>query len=142
MTLALTMGMTIGLKQTMKMMAGELTGVLIIASTAVIGGGTLISKYPFEYNSANLRCIETLKNKYECKVGYSGHERSGFLISCVAAAMGATSIERHITLDRTIYGSDQAASLEPEGFKKMVDMVKMVVSSLGDGIKDLSLIHI
>ena len=95
-----------------------------------------ISKYPFEYESANLKCIETLRNKYECNVGYSGHEKSGFLICCAAVALGATSIERHITLDRTMYGSDQAASLEPEGFKKMIDLVNKVSVSLGDGIKD------
>jgi len=95
-----------------------------------------ISKYPFEYEVANLRCIETLRKKYNCKVGYSGHERSGYLICCAAVALGVNSIERHITLDRTMYGSDQAASLEPEGFKKMVDLVHKVKSSLGDGVKD------
>ena len=95
-----------------------------------------ISKYPFEYEFANLKCIETLRQKYNCKVGYSGHERSGYLICCAAVALGATSIERHITLDRTMYGSDQAASLEPEGFKKMVDLVNIVKSTLGDGIKN------
>jgi N-acetylneuraminate synthase len=73
------------------------------------------SSYPMKPNEANLLCIKTLKEKFNCNVGYSGHESSGYYISLAAAVLGATSIERHITMARDMYGSDQAASLEPMG---------------------------
>ncbi len=95
------------------------------------------SVYPMKDQDANLRVIETLRDRYDCKVGYSGHE-VGIQISLAAAAMGASSIERHITLDRTMYGSDQAASLEPGGLMKMVRDIRIIESCLGDGVKKVS----
>ena len=74
-----------------------------------------VSTYPAQDNSLNLKAIQTLSHKFNCNVGYSGHE-TGVVTSVAAVAMGATSIERHITLDRTMYGSDQSASLEIRGF--------------------------
>ena len=93
-----------------------------------------VSTYPMKASDANLKTILTLKEKFNCNVGYSGHE-SGLTISYAAVALGATSIERHITLDRTMYGSDQAASLAPPGIKKLVPEIKKVEKSLGDGVK-------
>ena len=70
------------------------------------------SAYPMTENEANLKCIQTLKERYNCNVGYSGHESTLLKVCLTAVALGATSIERHITLDRSMYGSDQAASIE------------------------------
>ncbi|MFM7962399.1 MAG: N-acetylneuraminate synthase family protein, partial [Actinomycetota bacterium] len=84
-----------------------------------------VSTYPMKDEDANLRVIETLRNRYGCDVGYSGHE-SGTSISIAAVAIGATSIERHITLGRTMYGSDQAASLEPVGLRHLVGAIRKV----------------
>lgn len=95
------------------------------------------STYPMENKDANLKLIEELKNKYKCKVGYSGHE-NGILVSVCAVALGATSIERHITLDKKMYGSDQKASIEPEELKMMVKNIEEVEEILGDGKKILS----
>ena len=93
------------------------------------------SQYPMPDEKANLRCIKTLSNYFNnCKVGYSGHE-VGIITSVAAVALGATSIERHITLDRASYGSDQAASLEPQGLNKMVEYIRVVEKTIGDGIK-------
>jgi len=92
------------------------------------------STYPMKNDDANLNVIKTLQNKYDCKVGYSGHE-IGLQISVSAVALGATSIERHITLDRTMYGSDQAASLEPSGLIKLVRDIRVVEGALGTGKK-------
>lgn len=92
------------------------------------------SSYPMENEEANLRCIITLRNKFGCKVGYSGHER-GLQISLAAVALGATSLERHITLDRAMYGSDQAASVEPHGLELLVRDVRIIEAALGDGVK-------
>ena len=93
------------------------------------------SSYPMKIEEANLKCIETLKKEFNCKVGYSGHESTGYIICVTAAVLGASSIERHISLDRTMYGSDQAASLEPLGLERMVRDVSRVESILGDGVK-------
>jgi len=93
------------------------------------------SAYPMPLEEANLKMIQTLKTKFKCNVGYSGHESSSYLICVTAVALGATSIERHITLDRTMYGSDQAASLEPEGLIRMVRDVRMLDKIQGDGKK-------
>jgi len=93
------------------------------------------SSYPMKIEEANLRCIETLRDEFNCDVGYSGHEALGYLICVCAAMFGATSIERHITLDRTMYGSDQAASLEPQGLDRLVRDVRRIDVILGDGIK-------
>jgi N-acetylneuraminate synthase len=93
------------------------------------------SSYPMKIEEANLMCIPMLKKEFDCNVGYSGHEVSAYRVSLIAASLGATSIERHITLDRTMYGSDQAASLEPPGLKRMINDVRSVDSVLGDGEK-------
>jgi len=92
------------------------------------------STYPMNPKDANLRVIKTLREEFNCDVGYSGHE-SGLVISSAAVALGATSLERHITLDRTIYGSDQAVSLEPSGIMKLVKYVRAIQVGMGDGIK-------
>ena len=93
------------------------------------------SAYPMNPAEANLKLISVLKNKFKCKVGYSGHETSSYLICVTAALLGATSIERHITLDRTMYGSDQAASLEPGGLFRLVRDLREIEKILGDGKK-------
>lgn len=93
------------------------------------------STYPMKIEEANLRCIMTLRTAFNCDVGYSGHESIGYLICVVAAALGATSIERHITLDRSMYGSDQAASLEPVGLQRLVSDIRGIDIIFGDGIK-------
>ena len=84
---------------------------------------------------ANLNLIPTLRKKFECDVGYSGHETSSYLLPIVAVTLGATSIERHITLDRAMYGSDQAASLEKAGLIRMVRDIREIDKVLGDGKK-------
>ena len=93
------------------------------------------SSYPMNPNEANLSCIRTLKEKFNCNVGYSGHESSGYFISLTAAVLGATSIERHITLARDMYGSDQAASLEPIGLERLVRDIRALNFIIGDGVK-------
>tara|TARA_A100001011_G_C14291975_1_gene836617 strand:+ start:598 stop:1446 length:849 start_codon:yes stop_codon:yes gene_type:complete len=85
-----------------------------------------ISKYPFDDKKANLNLINTLKDKFKCNVGYSGHERGGLAISYAAAALGISSLERHFTLNRTMYGSDQAASIEPKIFKELIGGVRKI----------------
>ena len=97
-----------------------------------------VSAYPFDDGLANLNLIQAMKKKYNCKVGYSGHEKGGLAISVAAVALGATSIERHITLDRTLYGSDQAASLTQEGFKNLVKAIRKVERAIkGDSTKKI-----
>lgn len=93
------------------------------------------SSYPMNPDEANLLCIQTLKNEFNCNVGYSGHESGSYLIAVSAVLLGATSIERHITLDRTMYGSDHAASLEREGLYRMVRDIRQLDLILGDGVK-------
>lgn len=89
-----------------------------------------VSSYPCSPEDANLNVIESLKNKFKCKVGYSGHE-NGIVISLAAFTKGISSLERHITLDRTMYGSDQAASLEIRGMRELVSGIKKIKLSLG-----------
>lgn len=96
-----------------------------------------VSKYPFEDHHANLNVIKFLKKRYKCNVGYSGHEKSGQLISWSAVALGASSIERHITLDRTMYGSDQSASLEEVGCKKLIKGIRVIENSFGEKQKTI-----
>ena len=84
---------------------------------------------------ANLNCIKTLKNEFQCDVGYSGHESVGYLVCITAVVLGATSIERHITLDRSMYGSDQSASLEPSGLQRLVRDIRGLDIIMGDGKK-------
>jgi len=93
------------------------------------------SSYPMKPEEANLKCIQTLKEKFQCNVGYSGHESMGYLICVSAVLLGASSIERHITLDRSMYGSDQSASLEPQGLERLVRDIRGIDKILGDGIK-------
>jgi len=93
-----------------------------------------ISTYPSEDEECNILAIKTLRERYDCEVGYSGHER-GILPSVLAVAFGATALERHITLDRTMYGSDQSASLEKRGLELLARDVRRVAKVLGDGQK-------
>jgi len=95
------------------------------------------SSYPMKIEEANLKVIQTLKKKFKCDVGYSGHESAASLICVAAVLQGATSIERHITLDRTMYGSDQAASLEKLGLLRLIKEIRAVDVILGDGKKKI-----
>jgi len=95
------------------------------------------SSYPMKIEEANLKVIQTLKKKFKCDVGYSGHESAASLICVAAVLQGATSIERHITLDRTMYGSDQAASLEKQGLLRLIKEIRAVDVILGDGKKKI-----
>jgi N-acetylneuraminate synthase len=92
------------------------------------------STYPAYYEELNLNAIKTLRERYGVPVGYSGHE-SGLPSSVAAVAMGACIVERHITTDRAMWGSDQAASLEPNGITKLVSYIRVVERSMGDGVK-------
>lgn len=92
------------------------------------------STYPCEPQELNLRMIDTLRSLFPCPIGYSGHE-VGLVASAVAVAMGACMVERHITLDRALWGSDQAASVEPGGFERLVKYIRVTEQALGDGVK-------
>ena len=93
------------------------------------------STYPLDPAEANLRMIHTLKERFGVPVGYSGHE-TGLQISLAAVGLGAVALERHITLDRAMWGTDHGASLEPTGLTRLVrDDVRVIESALGDGIK-------
>ena len=91
--------------------------------------------YPMPVEEGNLKLIPTLQKKFRCKVGYSGHEVGATDVCIPAVMLGATTIERHITLDRTWYGNDQAASLEPDGIFRLVRDVRLIEKILGDGKK-------
>lgn len=91
-----------------------------------------VSTYPMDDEDANLNCIKTLRDRYKCNIGYSGHE-VGLAVSYAAVALGISSLERHITLDRAMYGSDQAASLEPLGLRMLVGAVRKIEKAMGDG---------
>ncbi|KRB37674.1 UNVERIFIED_CONTAM: N-acetylneuraminate synthase family protein [Microbacterium sp. SLM126] len=112
----------------------------IDAAIGVLGTEHLLlmhatSTYPMEPAEANLRMIPALRDRYPgVPVGYSGHER-GLQISLAAIALGAVAIERHITLDRTMWGSDHAASLEPTGLQHLVRDIRVIEEALGDGVK-------
>ena len=92
------------------------------------------STYPAPNDELNLNCIKTLKDKYKCEVGYSGHE-FGLTTTIASVCLGATIIERHITLDRTMWGTDQMCSVEPQGLIKLVRGIKELNKALGDGKK-------
>ena len=94
------------------------------------------SSYPTEDFNSNLSCIKTLRKRFDCNVGYSGHEK-GIQITLAAVALGVTSIERHITLDRYMYGSDQFASVTPMDLIKLCKLVRVIESAIGDGKKTL-----
>jgi N-acetylneuraminate synthase len=92
------------------------------------------STYPAPVEELNLRAIQTLADRYRVPVGYSGHE-VGLSTSVAAVALGACLVERHITLDRAMWGSDQAASVEPHGMTRLVRDIRTVESALSDGVK-------
>jgi N-acetylneuraminate synthase len=105
----------------------------------VLGKDNLIvmhatSTYPANYDELNLKAIPTIRDRYGVPVGYSGHE-TGIPSSVAAAVLGACMIERHITMDRAMWGSDQAASLEPNGISRLVRDIRLCEQSMGDGIK-------
>ncbi|MBA4419963.1 MAG: N-acetylneuraminate synthase [Anaerolinea sp.] len=111
----------------------------IKAATQVTGFNNLMlthttSTYPCEPEELNLKAIQMLKETFPVPVGYSGHE-VGLIPSAVAVALGACLIERHITMDRALWGSDQAASVEPGGVEKLVKYIRVTEKSLGDGVK-------
>ena len=93
-----------------------------------------VSTYPMKDKHANLKMINTLREKFQCDIGYSGHE-VGLAISNGAAALGITSLERHITINRSMYGSDQSASIEPSAFRNLVGSVRKIELAMGDGKK-------
>ena len=93
-----------------------------------------VSTYPMKDEDANLNMIKTLRKKFRCDVGYSGHE-VGLAVSYAAAALDITSLDRHITLDRAMYGSDQSASVEPAGLKQLIGAVRKIEKAMGDGEK-------
>lgn len=94
------------------------------------------SAYPCAPEELNLRMIPTLMDMFPCPVGYSGHE-VGLVPSVVAVSLGACLVERHITLDRAMWGSDQAASVEPHGFSRLVNYIRVTEKALGDGVKQV-----
>lgn len=105
----------------------------------ILGMGDLVllhctSTYPSRPEELNLRMIGTLKREFRCPVGYSGHE-VGLQTSLAAVALGASVVERHITLNRALWGSDQAASVEPHGFRRLVRDIRVIESAMGDGTK-------
>lgn len=95
-----------------------------------------VSTYPAQYDELNLRCIATLAERYGVPVGYSGHE-TGIPSSVAAVALGASCVERHITVDRALWGSDQAASLEPNGIGRLVRDIRLVEQAMGNGVKQV-----
>lgn len=97
-----------------------------------------ISAYPFDNERANLNMIDVLRKRYDCEVGYSGHEKGGKLVSLAAITLGCRSLERHLTLDRTMYGSDQAASITPEGLKSLISDIRILEKALsGSEVKEI-----
>jgi N-acetylneuraminate synthase len=96
------------------------------------------STYPLKETDANLRCIPLLRERYQCDVGYSGHETTLIKVCVAAVTLGATSLERHITLDRAMYGSDQAASVSTHVLDDFVDSVRAIEGILGTGVKDVT----
>jgi N-acetylneuraminate synthase len=92
------------------------------------------STYPSQYNELNLRAIPAMRERYQVPVGYSGHE-TGIPSSVAAVVLGACVVERHITLDRAMWGSDQAASLEPNGINRLLRDIRLVEAAMGDGVK-------
>ena len=96
-----------------------------------------ISEYPAPEHTLNLKSIDVLRTRYDCPVGYSGHEVT-MVPGVLAAMMGAVAVERHITLDRAMYGSDQAASLEKRGLELLVSYIRTIPSVYGDGVRRIS----
>jgi N-acetylneuraminate synthase len=96
-----------------------------------------VAEYPTKDGALNLRGIDALRQRYQCPVGYSGHEAT-MIPSVIAAMLGAVAIERHVTLDRAMYGSDQAASLESRGLEMMVGYIRTIPIVMGDGTKQIT----
>jgi N-acetylneuraminate synthase len=108
-------------------------------AVAALGSSNLLiahstSNYPCPLGELNLRMIETLRARFTCPVGYSGHE-VGLVTTTAAVCLGACMVERHLTLDRAMWGTDQAASVEPQGFARLVKYIRDIEASLGDGVK-------
>ena len=123
------------------MSTGMSTEAEVDHAVEVLGTDDLIlmhtnSTYPTKLNELNLKCIQTLKERYDVPVGYSGHE-PGLATTVASIVLGACIIERHITMDRASWGSDQAASVEPFGMQRLVRDIRCVETALGDGIKRL-----
>ena len=109
------------------------------AAVGILGVENLVilhctSTYPAKPEELNLRVIQTLQQAFECPIGYSGHE-VGLQAALAAVVLGAAMVERHITLDRAMWGSDQAASVEPHGFKRLVRDIRVIEVAMGDGVK-------
>src|SRR5689334_4439318 len=129
-------------KRPMIVSVGISTMAQVDHAVEVLGTNDLIllhttSAYPAKIADLNLRMIPVLRARYGVPVGYSGHE-VGLATSYAAVALGAAMVERHITLDRAMWGSDQAASVEPQGLMKLVRDVRTIELSLGDGVKRVS----
>lgn len=101
-----------------------------------------VSAYPFEDKLANLNLISVLRKRYNCKVGYSGHEKGGLAISYAAIALGATSLERHFTLDRMMYGSDQIASITPKAFRELIGGIKNIEQAISAEVTEKTILEI
>lgn len=113
----------------------------IDAAVEILGTDNLLichttSSYPCPPEELNLKMIQNLRDRFDCPIGYSGHE-VGLVTSAVAVAMGACLIERHVTLDRAMWGSDQAASVEPQGIRTLVKYIRVTEKALGDGKKQV-----
>lgn len=120
---------------------GMSTMAQIEAAVDLLGTDNLIithctSTYPCDPTELNLRMIETLHRRFSCPIGYSGHE-AGLPTTVAAVALGACLVERHITLDRAMWGSDQAASVEPHGFERLVKYIRVVEKAMGNGTKEV-----
>lgn len=118
---------------------GMSTLAQIDAAVEILGTDALVlmhctSSYPSQPDELNLRAIPALARRYGVPVGYSGHE-VGLAATVAAVALGAAAVERHLTLDRAMWGSDQAASIEPHGFERLVKDIRAVELALGDGVK-------
>ena len=98
-----------------------------------------ISAYPFDENktSANLNLINFYKERYKCNIGYSGHEKGGLAITLAASGMGISSVERHITIDRSLYGSDQSASIEPAALRQLISGIRKVENAFNNNKKTM-----
>jgi N-acetylneuraminate synthase len=126
-------------KRPVIMSTGMSTMKQICAAVALLGQEQLVllhctSTYPAKADEINLRVISSLGQEFDCPIGYSGHE-VGLQISYAAIAVGAVVLERHITLDRAMWGTDQAASVEPWGFSRLMRDIRVIERALGDGTK-------
>jgi N-acetylneuraminate synthase len=128
-------------KRPLILSTGMSTTEQIQSAIALLGTDNLAvmhttSTYPCPPEELNLRMIGTLRDQFDCPIGYSGHE-VGLPTTVAAVALGASLIERHITLDRAMWGSDQAASVEPQGLERLAKYVRTVEAAMGDGVKQV-----